>query len=100
MKLTNKHGNYAKRIRAISDLISAFFNVPESEVRHSVSDIAPLVRYFKSDKIYLTNFNNKLEANTKPVIQTCNIVLSTYIENNIVCCEDYITLLFPDIETI
>jgi hypothetical protein len=100
MKLTNRHGNYAKRIKPFSDFMLKYFDVPEMETRRSVSDIAPLVRYFKPDKIYLIYLNHKLEASTKPTQQVCNIVLNTYLENNIVCCEDYIILQFPDLDTI
>ena len=56
MKLTNKHGIYAKRIKPLSDFMLKYFNVTENETKESVSDVAPLVRYFKPDKIYLTYF--------------------------------------------
>ena len=100
MKLTNRHGIYAKRIKPLSDFMLKYFDVPENETRESVSEIAPLVRYFKPDKVYLTYLNHKLEASTKPIPQVCNIVLNTYLEDNIVCCENYIILLFPDLDTI
>ena len=100
MKLTNKHGIYAKRIKPLSDFMYKYLNVPENETEESVSDVAPLVRYFKSDKIYLTYLNHKIEASTKPTPQVCNIVLNTYLVDNAVCCENCITLLFPDLDTI
>jgi len=100
MKLTNKYGNYAKRIKPLSDFMFKYFDVPEEETRRSVNDIAPLVRYFKPDKVYLTYLNHKLEVNTRPTPQTCNIVLNTYLEDNAVCCENYIILQFPDLDII
>ena len=100
MKLTNKHGIYAKRIKPLSYFMLKYFGVPENEAEESVSDIAPLVRYFKSNKIYLTYLNHKIEASTKQTPQVCNIMLNTYLEDNAVCCENCITLLFPDLDTV
>ena len=47
-----------------------------------------------------TYLNHKIEASTKQTPQVCNIVLNTYLEDNAVCCENYITLLFPDLDTV
>lgn len=98
MKLTNKHGNYAKRIKPLSRTLQTYLDVPEHVIIEAVTVIAPLVRYFKSNSIFLTLKNNTIDADTKQFEGVYNIVLHTYIEDDVVCCDDYITLLFPPIE--
>lgn len=97
MRLTSRCGNYAKRIKPLSKVLAKYFFISENEARLSVNDIAPVVRYFKVKKIYLTCYNSKIEVSTKLDSNTCCIELDTRIEDGSVCCENNITLWFPSI---
>ena len=98
MKITNATGTYAKRINPLIKLFWIYFDAHESETREVVSRAAALVRYFKSDKIYFTLSTDGIIADTYKTDDSCNLVLNTYIEDNAVCCEDTVSLLFPLIE--
>ena len=47
MKLTTKHGTYAKRVKPFSLSLMFYLDATEQMTRDLVSDLAPIVRYFK-----------------------------------------------------
>ena len=101
MKLTTKHGTYAKRIKSFSLSLMFYLDATEQMTRDLVSDLAPIVRYFKSKEIYITRATDKLVADRNFDGCTCAVKIETYLEDNAVCCNDkFITLMFPSIEEV
>lgn len=100
MKITNTKGTYPKRITSLIRLFNTYFGSSESETRDAVEHAAALVRYFKSSNIYFSKCSDKLESNNISQNFGCEIQIDTYIEKDIVCCNDYIILKFPSIEEV
>lgn len=99
MKLTNSTGTHTKNIKPFIKLFWDYFDNYETNARDVLRKAAALVRYFNSKKIYFTLCDGVV-VDTRPIDDACNIVLDTYIENKTVCCNDTITLLFPNIEEV
>lgn len=77
-----------------------YFDSLEQETRDIVSNIASTVRYFKPKKVYLTQMTKRIDVSTQCEDRICSVMLDTYIDDGVVCCNDTITLLFPSIKEV
>ena len=100
MKLTTKHGTYAKRIKPLVLFMFEYFDVFEEATKEMVSNLASTVRYFRANKVYIIESTNKLEVETRQTDYCCNVMLETYLQDGAVCCNDLITLLFPSLKEV
>lgn len=99
MKLTTKHGIYAKRILPLEVFMFTYLDALPEMTKEAVSIIAPNVRYFKSKHVYISRSTEKLIVETRHEERdACYVMLDTYLDNGVVCIEDHATLLFPAIE--
>ena len=98
MKLTGRCGKYAKRITPLIRAFWIYLDSNESMTRDALSHAVSLVRYFKANKIYFNRCVNKVTADTRQ--EDACLLLDVYIENDVICCNDSITLLFPSIEEV
>lgn len=100
MKLTTKHGTYAKRVKPLVIFLFVYLGALEEETISMVSDLAGKVRYFKAKKVYITGGAYKLNVDTQPEDGCCNVMLETFLEDGAVCCNDSATLVFPSLSEV
>lgn len=99
IKLNTVAGTYAKRTLPLIGMIYSLFQTNETSIRNALKCVVHFVHYRKAKTLYLYDALERITVDHKFNGKSVAIKLSCF-EDKTVQCDEYITLMFPSIDTV